>query len=171
MIRYGTISIVNYEKGTVKAVLEDINDTTAELIVFQGRNKGTKQYSMPVVGEHGLCLIADNGDSGYYLGAGFNEAETVMQGAGQGKTITLYPDGTQILYDEKTSKLFVDCKKDIEIICPKISITGDITINGNIQLNGGMNATDDVVADGVSLVNHKQTGVKAGGDTSGPPVK
>lgn len=171
MIRYGTVSIVNYEKGTVKAVLEDIEEQTAELIVFQGRNKGIKQYSMPVVGEHGLCLITDNGSSGYYLGAGFNEVEAVMQGSGKGKTITHYSDGTQISYDENTSKLFIDCKKDIEIICPKISITGDITINGDIQLNGGMNATNDVIADGVSLIDHTHSGVKAGGDTSGQPVK
>ena len=171
MIRYGTVSIVNYEKGTVKAVLEDINDTTAELLVLQGRNKGTKQYSMPVVGEHGLCLIVDNGSSGYYLGAGFNDIEKVMPGAGKGKTITLYSDGTQIIYDENTSKLFIECKKNIEIICPQISITGDITINGNIQLNGGMNATNDVIAEGVSLVNHTHSGVKGGPDTSGPPIK
>ena len=171
MIRYGTVSIVNYEKGTVKAVLEDINDTTAELLVFQGRNKGTKQYSMPVVGEHGLCLIVDNGSSGYYLGAGFNDVEKVMTGAGKGKTLTLYSDGTQIIYDENSSKLFIDYKKNIEIICPQISLTGNITINGDIQLNGKMNATDDVVADGVSLVNHTHSGVKAGGDTSGVPVK
>ena len=104
MIRFGTVSIVNYDRGTVKATFEDINEQTAELIVFQGRNKGTKEYSMPVIGEHGLCLIADNGSSGYYLGAGFNQAETVMKGASQGKTITLYSDGTQILYDENTSK-------------------------------------------------------------------
>lgn len=171
MIRYGTVSIVNYEKGTVKAVLEDIEEHTAELIVFQGRNKGTKQYSMPVIGEHGLCLIVDNGNSGYYLGAGFDEAETVMQGAEKGKTITLYSDGTQIIYDENTSKLFIDCKKNIEIVCPKISITGDITINGNVQLNGGMNATNDVIADGVSLIEHTHSGVKSGPDTSGEPVK
>ena len=94
-----------------------------------------------------------------------------MQGAGKGKTITLYGDGTQIIYDENTSKLFIDCKKNIEIICPQISLTGNITINGDIQLNGKMNATDDVVADGVSLVNHTHSGVKAGGDTSGVPVK
>ena len=171
MIRYGTVSIVNYDKGTVKAVLEDIEEHTAELIVFQGRNKGTKEYSMPVVGEHGLCLITDNGSSGYYLGAGFNNIEAVMQGAGKGKTITLYGDGTQIIYDENTSKLLIECKKNIEIICPQISITGDITINGNIQLNGGMNATNDVIAEGVSLVNHTHSGVKGGPDTSGPPIK
>ena len=169
MIRFGTVSIVNYDRGTVKATFEDINEQTAELIVFQGRNKGTKEYSMPVIGEHGLCLIADNGSSGYYLGAGFNQAETVMKGASQGKTITLYSDGTQIIYDENESKLFVDCKKNIEIICPQISITGDITINGNIQLNGGMSASDDVTAGGISLINHIHSGVKGGPDKTGAP--
>lgn len=171
MIRYGTVSIVNYEKGTIKAVFEDIEEHTAELIVFQGRNKGTKHYSMPVEGEHGLCLIADNGSSGYYLGAGFNEVETVMPDAKKGKTITLYNDGTKIIYDENTSQLYVDCKKEIEIICPKIKITGDITINGNISLNGKMEATGDVIAGEISLITHKTSGVKSGSDNSGPPVK
>lgn len=46
-----------------------------------------------------------------------------------------------------------------------------ITINGDVQLNGAMNASGDVVADGVSLVNHLTTGVRAGSDESGKPKK
>lgn len=45
-----------------------------------------------------------------------------------------------------------------------------ITINGDIQLNGSLNATGDVVADGVSLVQHKHGGVRAGADQTGEPV-
>lgn len=170
MIRFGTVSIVNHDKGTVKVHFEDLEDQSAELQVFQGRNKGTKQYSMPQIGERGLCLLVSNGNSGMYLGSGYDLPAPVMSNAGEGKTITVFSDGTQVIYDEKASKLYLDCKKEIEIVCPQIKITGDITINGNIQLNGGMNATDDVVAGGISLMTHKHSGVKGGPDTSGSPV-
>lgn len=45
-----------------------------------------------------------------------------------------------------------------------------ITINGDIQLNGSLNATGDIVADGVSLDHHKHGGVRVGTDESGVPV-
>ena len=45
-----------------------------------------------------------------------------------------------------------------------------ITINGDIQLNGSLNATGDVIADGVSQIHHKHGGVRAGADQSGEPV-
>ncbi|MEQ3306252.1 phage baseplate assembly protein V [Fusobacterium varium] len=164
-IRYGTVSVVDYKEGRVKVVFDDLGTSSADLIVFQLRNKGTKYYSMPEIGEKGLCLIAETGRSGYYLGSGYCLPEPIMEGAEEGKTITLYPDGTRIEYDQKSSKLFIDCKKDIEIICPTITITGDIKLLGNIDITSG-----DVTADGISLKNHKTSGVKAGSDTSGKPV-
>lgn len=45
-----------------------------------------------------------------------------------------------------------------------------ITINGDVQLNGSLNATGDIVADGVSLDHHKHGGVRVGTDESGEPV-
>lgn len=45
-----------------------------------------------------------------------------------------------------------------------------ITINGDIQLNGSLNATGDVIADGVSQIHHKHDGVRAGADQTGEPV-
>lgn len=45
-----------------------------------------------------------------------------------------------------------------------------ITINGDIQLNGSLNATGDIVADGISLDHHKHGGVRVGTDESGEPV-
>lgn len=171
MIRYGTVSIVNYKTGRVKVEYEDIGEQSDELIVFQGRNKGKSDYSMPAIGEHGLCLIVDNGDTGYYLGAGFNNKFPVMEDAGKGKFLSIYSDGTKIIYDENTSKLFIDCKKDIEIICPQISITGNIKIKGNIDLDGKMDSTGDVTAGGVSLINHQHSGITPGSGQTGKPVK
>lgn len=169
-IRFCTVSQVNHEKGTVKAVYNDLNITSPELIVLQGRNKGVHEYSMPKIGENGLCLIAETGNRGYYLGSGYDDENTVVSQAGQGKYLTVYPDGTEFIYDENTSTLAINCKKNINIVCPNISIIADnINIKANINVEGVITVTKDVTAKGVSLVNHKTTGVKAGGDLSGPP--
>lgn len=182
MIRFGTVSIVNHDKGTVKVHFEDLEDQSAELQVFQGRNKGTKQYSMPQIGERGLCLLVSNGNSGMYLGSGYDLPAPVMSNAGEGKTITIFSDGTQVIYDEKASKLYLDCKKEIEVVCPQIKITGDITINGNIAITGNIdlkgkldstesvNAAKDISAAGISLKDHTHTNVTSGIDKSGPPA-
>lgn len=164
MIRFGTVSIVNNKKGTVKVTFQDLGTQSEELIVYQGRTTGTKEYQMPVVGENGLCLIVDNGNTGYYLGSGFSLANPVPEGADEGKDIKVYSDGTRIEYDEKTSRLYIDCKKKIEIICPEIFINGKVKVKGDIEVIEG-----DIKADGVSLKKHLTTGVSSGKDVSGPP--
>lgn len=164
MIRFGTVSIVNNEKGKVKVTFQDLGTQSEELIVYQGRTTGTKEYQMPVVGENGLCLIVDNGNTGYYLGSGFSLANPVPEGAAEGKDIKVYSDGTRIEYDEKTSRLYIDCKKKIEIICPEIFINGKVKVKGYIEVIEG-----DIKADGISLKKHLTTGVSSGKDVSGPP--
>lgn len=47
--------------------------------------------------------------------------------------------------------------------------TPTFTINGDVQLNGGAVVTDDVVASGVSLVNHVHSGVQAGSSKTAKP--
>lgn len=42
MIRFGTVSIVNNEKGKVKVTFQDLGTQSEELIVYQGRTTGTK---------------------------------------------------------------------------------------------------------------------------------
>lgn len=164
MIRFGTVSIVNNVKGKVKVTFQDLGTQSEELIVYQGRTTGTKEYQMPVVGENGLCLIVDNGNTGYYLGSGFSLANPVPEGAAEGKDIKVYSDGTRIEYDEKTSRLYIDCKKKIEIICPEIFINGKVKVKGDIEVIEG-----DIKADGISLKKHLTTGVSSGKDVSGPP--
>lgn len=176
-IRFGTISQVDHKKGTVKAVYNDLNIVSPELIVLQGRNKDVCQYSMPKVGENGLCLITETGNRGYYLGSGYDEENTTIPQGGEGKYVTLYPDGTTIIFDENNSTLSIDCKNQINITCPNISIqaektkiVSDIEIVGNVKVEGGITTSEDVVAGGISLIHHKTTKVKAGGDMSGPPA-
>ena len=162
MIRYGTVTSIFPEKGTIKVTFEDINIPSVEIPVLQGRTEKTKHYS--------------NTFNGFYLGSGYDEATPIPVGAGEGIEITVFSDGTTISYDEKKSKLYINCKKQIEIIaknikieCPKTKIIGDIDITGSVNIEGNLDASEDVTANGISLKTHLHSGVKAGGDITGGP--
>lgn len=53
----------------------------------------------------------------------------------------------------------------------KIMTAGIWTHTGTIHATDTITSDADVLADGVSLKNHGNTGVKAGSDTSGPPAQ
>ena len=170
MIRYGTVSSIFPEKGTIKVTFEDIDIPSVEIPVLQGRTEGTKHYSFPKIGEVGICVFPENTFNGFYLGSGYDEATPVPAGAGTGVEITVFNDGTIISYDENNSKLYINCKNQIEIVaqsikidCPKTQITGDINIKGKLD------ASEDVTASGISLKSHSHSKVKAGGDKTGGP--
>ena len=176
MIRYGTVTSIFPEKGTIKVTFEDINIPSVEIPVLQGRTDGTKHYSFPKIGEVGICIFPENTFNGFYLGSGYDEATPIPNGAGEGIEITVFNDGTIISYDENNSKLYINCNNKIEIVaqnikitCPKTEIIGDIDVTGIIDVKGSVNASKDVTANGISLKTHLHSGVKAGGDNTGGP--
>ena len=121
-------------------------------------------------------IFPENTFNGFYLGSGYDEAIPIPNGAGEGIEITVFNDGTIISYDENNSKLYINCKNQIEIIaqsikikCPKTKIIGDIDITGSVNVKGDLNASEDVTANGISLTTHLHSGVKAGGDKTGGP--
>ena len=173
MIRYGTVTSIFPDKGTVKVTFEDLDIPSAEIPVLQGRTEKTKHYSMPKIGE---CIFPENSFSGFYLGSGYNDATPIPISAKEGVEITVFNDGTIISYDEKSSKLYINCNNKIEIVaqnikitCPETEIIGDINVTGTIDVKGSVNASEEVSAKGIKLSEHTHSGVKAGGDTTGGP--
>ena len=67
MIRYGTVTSIFSDKGTVKVTFEDLDIPSAEIPVLQGRTEKTKHYSMPKIGESGICIFPENSFSGFYF--------------------------------------------------------------------------------------------------------
>lgn len=176
MIRYGKVTSIFPKKGTIKVTFEDINIPSVEIPVLQGRTEKTKHYSFPKIGEVGICIFPENTFNGFYLGSGYDEATLIPNGAGEGIEITVFNDGTIISYDENNSKLYINCKNQIEIIaqsikikCPKTQVIGDINIEGFVNIKGKLEASKDVTASGISLKEHLHSGVKAGVDKTGGP--
>lgn len=164
-IFYGTVSEIDYEKGYVKVVRENIKTSSEWLQVLQGSTKNKKDYDMPEMEEVGLCICPTTGQEGYYIRSGYNEVDIPPEFAREGVTGTKYKDGTKIYYDANSGTLYLDVLRNIIIDCPQISI------KGNVDIIGTLTVSEDTIADGVSLVNHQNTGVTPGGALTGPPAK
>lgn len=48
---------------------------------------------------------------------------------------------------------------------------GDYLMKGNQDIEGGLTTTEDMVADGISVINHPHGGVKTGGGSTSAPIK
>ena len=71
-----------------------------------------------------------------------------------------------------TATATINASGSTSINSPETTISGHVTIQGGLSVTGGGGAvvTGDVIADGISLVNHVHSGVQAGGSNTGKPV-
>lgn len=85
-------------------------------------------------------------------------------------TLTEWEDGALDRYDRGAHERLIEIPAGggITFRCGGVSLRLDAD---GLHLVGAMDATIDVVADGVSLVNHKHTEVMPGAALSGPPEK
>ena len=92
---------------------------------------------------------------------------------------THYPDGAVLTYDHANHALsaalpsgggFTVTATSGTINVDQLTVNADATTwNGPIQLNGQMDATGDVTAGGISLIDHKHPGISRGGSLTDPP--
>lgn len=184
MIHIGVVTAVNYQDGTVRVKISDLDDfVTGPLIVFQGRTKDTKDYYMPDIDEMGLVILLPHGGShGFYLGSGYSKNVPLPEGAGKGKRIVVFDDGTRIEYDKEGHKLTVECvgstkvtaAENIEFIANNVMLKGTsgIVFDGAVTHNNGdyINPEGDVKAGEITLKTHKTKDVEPGSGTSGLPT-
>lgn len=123
----------------------------------------------------------------HVLNAAFCDG-TTMQYDAEGNALNLsFCDGTVISYDAAGSALnatlasggtvYVEADGGVTVLAD-VDITGDVTITGDVSVTGEISATGqitsmvDVVAMGISLVNHvhDNTTPASTGNYSGPPV-
>ena len=55
------------------------------------------------------------------------------------------------------------------VVDGNITCTGNVQVNGNIHCDNTIEADVDVIAAGISLVNHVHGGVTGGGSKTAPP--
>ncbi|HGM6414782.1 TPA: phage baseplate assembly protein V [Stenotrophomonas maltophilia] len=84
-----------------------------------------------------------------------------------------FADAATVVYDSASHALAANLPAGgtVSIVADGgVHITGPVTIEGNVSITGKAEASEDVIAGGVSLKQHKHRDVQPGGGTSGPPA-
>jgi uncharacterized protein involved in type VI secretion and phage assembly len=104
-------------------------------------------------------------DAGLMTGSFFNDVERAM-GVPAGELWIRHKQGAYFKLTNDGKAMFSDGKG------ATVFLNGDGTISstGTWAHDGSFTATGDVIAGTVSLQKHKNTGVRSGSDTSGPPA-
>lgn len=137
LIRVGRVSSVDPKTATARVVFEAQGVVSYDLPVLQRQTLRNKDYWLPDVGEHVVCIFLPTGNAeGFILGAIYSD-EDQPPVSSQDKRVVQFEDGTRIEYDRSTRTL-------------TINAVGPV----NIAAAGNVNVTGDVIADGISLKNH-----------------
>jgi phage baseplate assembly protein V len=165
LIKFGTVQEADYVNAKVRIKAGDI--LTGWLPWQTQRAGGDITWHAPEIGEQ-VMVLSPSGElnQGLVL-TGLYQALKPPPVATPDKHHTVYNDGAVVEYDRATHHLQAILPDGATVT---LTSPGGITITGNITLTGTLTASVDVIADGISLHNHKHGGVTTGSGQTGVPV-
>jgi len=177
MIRFGTIAKVQHSPPRVSVSTGGL--VTAMIPWLALRAGADQTWDPPTTGEQ-VLLIAPSGQLGNAVAlTGLYSDATPANGDRAGLHRRTYRDGAVIEYDSEAHHLRATLPEagttelislgGIRIVGP-ITHEGDYTQTGNQTVTGKVTVSVDVIAAGISLVEHPHSGVMPGPGESGPPV-
>jgi len=165
LIRFGTIAQADYATAKVRVKAGDI--LTDWLPWMTQRAGGDISWHAPEVGEQ-VVILSPSGElnQGVVMAGLFQTAHPQPVNTPE-KQHTLYKDGAVFEYDRQAHhlKAVLPAGATVELIAD-----GGIAITGDITLTGTLTASVDVIANGISLHNHKHGGVSVGSAKTDVPV-
>ncbi|MET1080312.1 MAG: phage baseplate assembly protein V [Pseudomonas sp.] len=165
LIRHGTIAEVN--PGAARCRVKSGGLLTDWLLWFTPAAGEDTEWRVPSIGEQAVALCP-SGDPGVgFVLVGFFSDQFPAPDDSTTNRARHYRDGAVVAYDSATSTLTAtlpDGGKAAIIAPGGISVVGDVTITGTVTVS------DDVIAAGISLVNHRHLGVTPGNGTTGQPI-
>ncbi|SFQ06606.1 phage baseplate assembly protein V [Pseudomonas sp. NFPP28] len=177
LIRFGVIAAVQMEPPRVQVKTGSL--TTAWLPWLALRAGADQEWDPPTEGEQVILFSPSGQLANGIVVTGLFSDHIPANGNRAGLHRRTYADGAVIEYDSvqhHLSAVLPDSgttslvsKGGINIIGP-INHQGDYNQTGNQNVVGRVDVSRDVVAAGVSLVNHLTSGVKQGDDQSGRPL-
>ncbi|RKR02593.1 phage baseplate assembly protein V [Kushneria sinocarnis] len=175
LLMVGTIAAVDTQTARCRVEVGSI--TTTWLPWLTQRAGPDRTWWAPEPGEQVLMLSPSGDTAQAIVLPALYRAAHPAPGERVTHHVTEYADGTRIDYDREAGHLTVDCVGDVTIRGGRTlhidfggSITldaSDVTINAPVQVNASVTASGDMVADGVSQVDHIHDG-DSGGKTSPP---
>ena len=176
LLRFGVVESVDHAGGTCTVRTGAL--VTKPMPWLVQRAGDARTWWAPSVGEQ-VLLLCPGGDTarGVVQPAIYSNAAPRPAGSDTAQ-ITSYPDGAQVSYDPSTHQLVASLPAGgtASIAAPGgVQITGDTTITGKLHITDDvtfdtkLTAADDVIGGGISLKNHKHSGVQSGGSLTGAP--
>ncbi|MCM2973501.1 phage baseplate assembly protein V [Larsenimonas suaedae] len=169
LIRLGNVAKVDHAAVRVRVQCGAL--LTDWVPWLEARAGATRSWNPPTVGEQ-VVLLSPGGElRGAVVLCAVNSNACPAPTNTPTLTHWRMPDGAVLEYDHDAHHLRADLPGSASITAPKgMIVTGPVTIEGTLHVTKAITTPADVTAAGISLVNHKTTGVKSGSDKSGPPA-
>ena len=167
IIRFGLIAEVDHAQAKARVKCGEI---LTDFIPFIALRSGTtKTWSPPTQGEQCVILAASGELTTACIITGLYTQNSPSHSADE--HVIEFADGAKITYNQSSGALIVTGIKtasitaanQIDIDCPTINIKGNVNIDGKVT------STGDMVAGGISQINHKHGGVQGGPSKTGIP--
>ncbi|MCU4482247.1 phage baseplate assembly protein V [Acinetobacter ursingii] len=164
-IRLGRIKTVT-PSSPYHCVTVNLGDiVTKELRVLNLRAGNDSTHDLPSINEECIVLSPCGVIELGVVLVGLNNEDFPTLSLDPNIKLRVFEDGAVISYDTKNHIL--------QAILPE---GGSAKLVANVEIDGKLHVTQDITTDAdvkagnISLKNHKTSGVKGGGDTSGGPV-
>lgn len=167
IIRFGLIAEVDYAQAKARVKCGEILTDFLPFITL--RSGTTRTWSPPTKGEQCVILAASGELTTACIITGLYTQNSPSHSADE--HVIEFADGAKITYNQASGALVVTGIKtasitaanQIDIDCPTINIKGNVNIDGKVT------STGDMVAGGISQINHKHGGVQGGPSKTGKP--
>jgi phage baseplate assembly protein V len=170
MLQLGTVASVDHAAGTCTVELGNL--VTGDLPWVTGRAGGMKIWSPPTEGEQ-CAVLCPEGDlaNGLVLLGIWSDANPPPSNDPDVVHVS-FPDGAVLAYNHKSHALAAKLPGDgsFTVDAKTVTINADVKIVGKVDITGKTMVSEDVVGGGISLKNHKHTGVQAGAAQTGTPL-
>lgn len=167
VLRFGTILEVDYANATAR--VQSGNIQTDFLPWITPRAGDVRIWLPPKEGEQVLVLaVSGEFNTGVILPALF--ASNAPNDSPDEFSLH-FPDNAVLKYNFASGHFSltnfksgdIQASSQINITCPTVNI------NGNLNINGSVTSTGDMVAGGISQINHKHSDVQSGVSKTGKP--
>ncbi|SLK09511.1 phage baseplate assembly protein V [Novosphingobium mathurense] len=165
VLRLGVIASVDHANATCTVESGDV--VTGELPWISPRAGSVCVWSPPTVGEQCLLLSPEGDIENGVVIVGLYCDAFPSPSANPDLVHLEFRDGAVIAYDQAGHALTVTLPAGGTAY---VDAPGGLTLNCDVTVNGKLTASTDVIGGGISLKDHKHSGVQAGAAQTGAPV-
>ena len=164
LIRLGTIAAVDHQAARCTVSTGGLSVPNLPWLAL--RAGSSSDWDPPTVGEQ-CILFSPSGEPA--LGVALVGLYSQQRPAPSNSATVRrrkYPDGAVIDYDHATHTLSATLPAGGKV---DLTAPGGVTILGDVAITGTVTVSADVIASGISLVEHVHSGVQSGPSNTGAP--